>query len=274
MIDSLEKGRTQDVAAPVVLVTGASRGIGRAIAVHAARDGWSVAVNYRENREAAEETLRLCGSERRSPTQKFTAHAADVGSDNEREALIQSVAEAHDRIDALVNNAGAAPTVRRDILETTPSSFRRVMETNLLGPFFLMQAAARFWLSGTMQPRGPSGFVIVNISSISAEAASLNRGEYCVSKAGLSMASTLWALRVAEFGISVCELRPGIIATDMTVGVRERYDALIAEGVVPAKRWGTPDDVAAVCLAILGGRLPFTTGAVIHVDGGLHIRRL
>jgi NAD(P)-dependent dehydrogenase (short-subunit alcohol dehydrogenase family) len=178
------------------------------------------------------------------------------------------------RIDALVNNAGMAPKVRRDLTEMTEESFSEVMKVNLQGPFFLTQRVANYWLSELPAPLLPGGFKVIFVSSISADAISLNRGEYCISKAGLAMVNKLWALRLAEHGVQVYELRPGIMATDMTSGVKEKYDKLLSEGLVPMKRWGTAEDVGAAAGALLSGQFPFSTGEVIYVDGGLHIQRL
>ena len=178
------------------------------------------------------------------------------------------------RIDALVNNAGMAPRVRADITETTEESYDEVMGVNLKGPYFLAQLVARHWLAHPGQSRLPDGYKLIFITSISADTASINRGEYCLSKAGLTMACQLWAARLAGEGVQVFEIRPGIMATDMTAGVKEKYDRLIKEGLVPQQRWGQPEDVGRGVEAILKGYLPFSTGQVISVDGGLHLRRL
>jgi NAD(P)-dependent dehydrogenase (short-subunit alcohol dehydrogenase family) len=166
------------------------------------------------------------------------------------------------------------PRTRADITETSLESFREVLAVNLEGPFFLTQAVARYWLSRKPVPLLPEGFAVVNISSISANTASLNRGEYCVSKAGLSMVTQLWALRLAEAGVQVYELRPGIMATDMTRAVKEKYDRLLNDGIVPQHRWGTAGDVGRAVGALLTGAFPYSTGEVLYVDGGFHLRRL
>ena len=259
---------------PVVLITGASRGIGRAIAVRAAHDGYSVAVHYRGNDDAAAETLRLCRAAATSRTQHFSGFRADLSRARERAALTGSVIEGMGGLDALVNNAGAAPARRDDMLDTTEASFSDVLALNLHASFFLTQDFAKYRLSQSDLSPLPGGPSVLFISSVSAELASLNRPEYCVSKAGLSMTAHLWALRLAEHGITVLELRPGIMATDMTAGVRDKYEPMISAGLVPQKRWGDGDDVARVCSAVWRGDLPFSTGAVIHVDGGLHLGRL
>ena len=259
---------------PSVLVTGASRGLGRGVAIAAAAQGLSVAVNYASNRAAAEETVALCHRAAASPAQQFVPIAGDIGRRADRDALLDATLMAFGRIDALVNNAGIAPRVRADITEATEESFEDLMRTNLQGPYFLTQAVANHWLRKSYPPRLSGGFKIVFVTSISADTASINRGDYCISKAGLAMASQLWAARLAADDVQVVELRPGVMATDMTSGVKEKYDRLIAEGLIPQRRWGTPDDVGRAVRAILAGSFPFTTGDVIHLDGGFHVRRL
>jgi NAD(P)-dependent dehydrogenase (short-subunit alcohol dehydrogenase family) len=259
---------------PVVLVTGASRGLGRGIAVHLSAMGFSIGVNYAGNADAARETVALCEARRRDGNQRFLPLQADIGSASERTRLLNQTLEGLGRLDALVNNAGMGPRVRADITETSLESFREVLAVNLEGPFFLTQAVARHWLQAKPAPLLAQGFAVVNISSISANTASPNRGEYCVSKAGLSMVTQLWAVRLAEAGIQVYEVRPGVMATDMTRGVKEKYDRLLAEGLVPQHRWGTADDVGRAVGALLTGVFPYSTGEVIYVDGGFHLRRL
>jgi len=262
------------VSVAAVLVTGASRGLGRGIAVEAAAQGLSVAINYASNREAADETARLCRQAAASDAQHFVAVQGDVGRREDRERIVAQTLSAFGRLDALVNNAGIAPRQRADVTETTQASFEEVLRTNLEGPYFLTQSVANHWLSSRYASLLPGGFKIVFVSSISAAAASIMRGEYCISKAGLAMASQLWAVRLADEGVQVIELRPGIMATDMTSAVKEKYDRLIAEGLVPQRRWGTAEDVGRAVRAILAGLLPYTTGDVIHLDGGFHVRRL
>jgi NAD(P)-dependent dehydrogenase (short-subunit alcohol dehydrogenase family) len=259
---------------PVVLVTGASRGLGRGIAIEAAAEGLSVAINYANNAAAADETVALCQRAQRSEAQRFVAVRGDIGQRDDRARLLAQTLEAFGRLDALVNNAGMAPRVRADVTETSEASFEELLRVNLQGPYFLTQAVANYWLARPHEPALPGGFKLLFVTSISADTASLNRGEYCISKAGLAMTSKLWALRLAGEGIQVLELRPGIMATDMTAGVKDKYDALIAEGLVPQRRWGTAEDVGRAVRAVLAGHLPFTTGDVIHLDGGFHIRRL
>jgi NAD(P)-dependent dehydrogenase (short-subunit alcohol dehydrogenase family) len=259
---------------PVVLITGASRGLGRGIALHAAKIGCSVMINYVANRRAARETEKLCLENRVNAGQRFVSLQADIGSRKDRAKLLKASLKLFGRLDALVNNAGIGPRVRRDITETTEESFAEVMQANLQGAFFLTQSVANYWLREQTKPALAGGFKIIFISSISAESISLNRGEYCISKAGLSMASRLWAVRLADHGIQVFELRPGIMATDMTSAAKEKYDKQLSEGLVPLARWGTEDDVGQAVSSILAGHFPFSTGEVIYVDGGLHIPRL
>ena len=253
----------------VALVTGASRGIGRGIAVALGAAGWQVAVNYRGNETAANQTVAAI------QTNGGTAQAfqADIAISTDRARLIDQVMERFGRIDVLVNNAGVAPSQRLDVLEVTVESYERVMDTNLKGPFFLTQQIAKRMI-GLLQAGIIEAPKIINISSISAYTSSPNRGEYCLSKAGISMMTLLFADRLAEYGINVYEVRPGIIATDMTSSVTEKYDALIAQGLTPIRRWGQPDDVARAVVALAENYLPFSTGEVINVDGGFHFRRL
>jgi 3-oxoacyl-[acyl-carrier protein] reductase len=194
---------------------------------------------------------------------------ADVGSAVDRARLLQSVVEKFGTLDALVNNAGRAPRVRADVLDATEESFVEVMGTNLQGPYFLTQAAARLLI----EKKSPAS-AIVFITSVSADMATVNRGDYCVSKAGLAMAVKLFALRLAEHGIPVYEVRPGIISTDMTARVREMYDRRIAGGLIPEARWGQPEDVGRAVAALLRGDVRYATGTTINVDGGLSIPRL
>ena len=254
---------------PAVLITGASRGIGRGIAVELAKAGWRIGINYASDADAALETLRLV----RRQGGAGAVVQADVASAPQRQRLLDFMRERFGRLDALVNNAGVAPNIRADLLETGEASYDRVMGINLKGPFFLTQLAAREMLSLRKQGKLKRGY-IVNISSISAYTASINRGEYCLSKAGLAMLTALFAARLARAEIGVFEVRPGIIATDMTGPVQEKYDRLIADGLTPIKRWGTPKDIGRCVAAILRGDFPFSTGQVFDVDGGFHLRTL
>jgi NAD(P)-dependent dehydrogenase (short-subunit alcohol dehydrogenase family) len=258
------------MAAKTALVTGASRGIGRGIAVELGRAGFRVAVGYAGNAEAAGEALRLV---REAGGDGF-AIQADISVADDRARLVRDTVEKFGRIDLLVNNAGVAPSVRADVLEAGEESFDRLISVNLKGPYFLTQLAARQMLGQGRDPEGLRGR-IVTVSSISAYTASVNRGDYCISKAGLAMATKLFADRLAADGINVYEIRPGIVATDMTSSVRAKYDKLILEdGVTPIRRWGTPEDVGRAVRAIAEDRFPFSTGAVFDVDGGFHLRRL
>lgn len=250
---------------PVAIVTGGSRGIGRGICVELARAGYAVAVNYAGNEDAASQTVSLLGD---APA--LTCRA-DVGLASDRDRMVDEVLSHWGRIDLLVNNAGITSIGRRDILDATEESWDRVLAVNLKGPFFLSQRVAREMLRLREKLTNPA---IVNITSLSAYTVSVNRGDYCISKAGLSMATQLFALRLADEGIRVYEVRPGVIETDMTAGIHERYSQLIAEGLSPIRRWGTPEDVGRAVAALAAGAIPFSTGEVVNVDGGFHIRRL
>ena len=259
---------------PVALITGASRGLGAGVARKLAEAGFSLAINFSTNREAANEVAGECDKLKIQPDQRFLPVQGDISSPRDRAQLLDTVLGQLGRLDALVNNAGIAPRERRDILEATEESFEEVIRTNLQGPYFLTQAVARHWISCQGDSLLPGGYKVVFVSSISADTASMNRGEYCISKAGIGMAAQLWALRLADHGIQVYELRPGIMLTDMTSAVKDKYDNLIRDGLVPQKRWGNPEDVGSAVRALLAGDFAFSTGAVIHVDGGLNLRRL
>jgi NAD(P)-dependent dehydrogenase (short-subunit alcohol dehydrogenase family) len=254
---------------PVALITGGTRGIGLGIAEALSADGWNLALcGLRSDDEVAGVVASLARS-----GASVTYCRADVSVAADRSRLLDDMMARHGRLDALVNNAGRAPSVRADLLDAAESSFETLVRTNLQGPYFLTQAAARVMLQTKQQDRS-SRSAIVFITSVSAELASTNRGDYCVSKAGLAMAVKLFAARLAADGIPVYEIRPGIVETDMTAGVREIYDRRIADGLVPQARWGTPADVGRAVAALLGGNLAYSTGSVIHVDGGLSIGRL
>lgn len=259
---------------PVVLITGASRGLGRGIAQRVAELGCSIVVNFVANKSAALETIELCRRKQTRSDQQFLAVKGDVGVAKDRDAIVQKTMKGLGRIDALINNAGVGPKERKDLVEMSEDSYDHVMTTNLEGPHFLTQRVANYWLKERPEPLLPGGLSVVFISSVSAEMVSTNRGEYCMSKAGLSMCAKLWAARLGPEGILVCEIRPGIMATDMTGTVRQKYEAFMADGVVPQNRWGQPDDVGLTVKAILSGSVPFSAGTVIHVDGGLTIPRL
>jgi 3-oxoacyl-[acyl-carrier protein] reductase len=254
----------------VAVVTGGGRGIGRGIVAELAALGFSVVVNYRSDAAAAAEACREAESRGAA---RVLAVQADVADLDQGRRLLGAVLDTFSRVDLWVNNAGVAPAVRLDLLETTPESWDRVLGINLRGPFFLTQAvaAAMVELVGRGMVSDPQ---IVFVTSVSSTLASVSRGEYCVSKAGLSMVAQLFAVRLADHGVRVYEVRPGVIATDMTGPVKELYDRRIAEGLSPIRRWGTPADVGRAVAALAAGALPFSTGEVIHVDGGLHIGRL
>ncbi len=253
----------------VAIVTGGSRGIGLGIARALAREGWSLVVNGRRPESEAAGALESLRKD--SPGVLYVQ--ADISDAAGRLRLLDATRERFGRLDALVNNAGVAPDVRADILDATEESFDRLVSINLKGPYFLTQAAARWMLQQREADPSREG-TIVNITSISATTASVNRGDYCITKAGLAMASRLWAVRLAPHGIRVYEVRPGIIETDMTAGVREKYDRLIAEGLLLQPRWGTPDDVGHAVASLLRGDFPYSTGSVLMVDGGFSVERL
>ena len=258
-----------DSSAPAVLITGGSRGIGRGIGVALARLGWRIGINYSSNAAAAEETRELVKQAGGSgePVQ------GDVANTAQRKYLVDFMLERFGRLDALVNNAGVAPEKRDDLLEASETSFDRVLAINLKGPYFLTQLAARKMIEQIKQGKIARG-CIVNISSISAYTASVNRGDYCISKAGIAMMTKLFASRLATEKIAVHEVRPGVIATDMTGPVKAKYDALLANGLAPMRRWGEPEDIGACVASILSGAFPYSTGQVFDVDGGFHLREL
>ncbi|NOT62444.1 MAG: 3-ketoacyl-ACP reductase [Acidobacteria bacterium] len=257
---------------PISIVTGAGRGIGRGIAVELAKLNHAVIINYAGNAAAAEECLQLV---RAAGGEGLTVQA-DVAVSAGRARLVQTTLDAFGRIDLLVNNAGVAPNVRADLLEAGEESFDRLININLKGPYFLTQLVARQMIE-QVQRNDITDFGlprIVTITSISAYTASVNRGDYCVAKAGLAMMTALYAARLAEHGINVYEVRPGVIETDMTAGVKEKYDGLIAQGAWPLRRWGKPEDIGRAVAAIARGDFPFSTGEVFNVDGGFHLRTL
>jgi 3-oxoacyl-[acyl-carrier protein] reductase len=259
---------------PVVLVTGSGRGLGRGIALCCAKAGFSVSIHYSQNEEAARESVSLCRSVAPNEGQQFIPVRGNISTSADRTRLFEETLSAFGRLDALVNNAGMAPRSRADLIDATESSFDEVMSVNLRGPYFLSQLAARYWLEHRGQGRLSGGYKLIFITSISAETASVNRGEYCISKAGLGMAAQLWAARLAGEGIQVFDIRPGIMETDMTAAVKEKYDKMVASGLIPQMRWGTPEDVGRAVGSILNGDLPYSTGNVIPIDGGFHLRRL
>lgn len=258
----------------VALVTGGNRGIGLGIARRLLADGFAVSILDigEEPAEVFAELRELAGADDRV---RFVRGSVAEQDDHRR--YLQDAVDAWGRLDLLVNNAGVAPNVRADLLEATAESFDRLLSINLRGPYFLTQAFANrvIELRGDLAglPEKPIA-TIVNISSISATAVSTNRGDYCISKAGVSMATQLFAVRLAAEGIVVYEVRPGVIATDMTAGVTEKYDELLADGLAPIARWGHPADVAGAVSILASANTPYSTGEIFHVDGGLHIPTL
>lgn len=262
---------------PVALVTGASRGLGRGIAIELARNGWSVGINYAlcadGSAAPAEETAKLCKEVAKDPGQRFVPLSADMSVPAERTALVENCVKELGRIDSLVNNAGIAPAKRLDITEATEESFDRLISINTKGPYFLTQAVANYWLKSKPTPAAKY-FSVIFITSCSANTASIARGDYCISKAAGSMSAMLWATRLAAEGAMVYEIRPGIMKTDMTTVVTAKYDALIAQGLVPQMRWGLPEDVGVSVNALVSGAFPYATGSIINIDGGMQMRRL
>ncbi len=258
----------------VALVTGASRGIGRGIALELAKLGHDLVINFAGNAAAAQQTAVDCVAAARSVGKAIRAETcqADVSVSVDRQKLVEFTRVTFGRLDLLVNNAGVAPNVRADILDAGEDSFDRLININVKGPYFLTQLAAKWMIEQTKS--GKSLPKIITVSSVSAYTASTNRGDYCVSKAALSMLTPLFAARLAEYGINVYEIRPGVIATDMTGPVKEKYDKLIGEGLTPIQRWGSPEDIGRAVAAIASDAFPFSTGEVINVDGGFHLRRL
>lgn len=253
----------------VALVTGGSRGIGFGIATELAKNGFNLAINgMRSEAHVADALNKL---------KDFGVDViycqANVSSSTERENMLGQIEAHFKRLHVLVNNAGKAPNERRDILEATEESFDDVVFTNLKGPYFLTQKVANRMIDQKKTDNTFSG-CIINISSVSATVASVNRGEYCISKAGISMATQLFAARLGEFDIPVYEVRPGVIRTGMTAGVQDKYNKLIEEGLFVQKRWGEPEDVGKVVASLAAGSFMYSTGQVIMVDGGMTIPRL
>ena len=254
---------------PVALVTGASRGIGRAIAMRLAREGYAVGVNYHANANAAAEVIQEIA---KSGGEAILIQA-DVANAADRQRMVADLLSRFGRFDLLVNNAGITSVGRKDLLEATEESWDTVFTTNLKGPFFLAQLAAKKMIE-QIDSKTISRGTIINISSISAFAVSTNHADYCMAKAAMQMMTWLFADRLAGHNILVYEVCPGVIASDMTAPVKEKYDKLIADGMSPIRRWGQPEDVASAVAMLASGALGFTTGERINVDGGFHIRRL
>jgi len=254
---------------PTALITGASRGIGKAIAFHLAEEGYAVAVNYVRSREFGEAVVQNI----RERGGHAVVVPGDVGDHDDRKTIVSQTLNSFGRLDLLVNNAGITSPGRKDLLEATEENWDLVLGTNLKGAFFLAQSVAREMIS-LIETESISRGTIVNISSISAYAVSTNRVDYCIAKAGMQMLTWLLAERLAEEKIRVYEICPGVIASDMTAPVKEKYDRLIANGLSPIRRWGQPEDVAKAVSAVASEAFAFTTGDRINVDGGFHIRRL
>lgn len=260
---------SQRSSRPVALVTGASRGIGRGIAERLAQDGYAVAINYVQSQAAAEE---LAGILQDSPGDGW-AIQGDIGSGSQSNSLVDTILARWGRLDVLVNNAGITSVGRADLLDATEASWDTVFNTNLKGPFFLTQRVCREMIR--LRTDGVlSGGTIINISSISSFAVSINRGDYCLTKSALSTMTKLFAVRMAEHEVYVYEVSPGVIRSDMTAPVQAKYDALIEEGLSPIRRWGEPSDVAQAVSSLAARAFPFCTGQCLNIDGGFHIRRL
>ncbi len=261
---------------PAAIVTGASRGIGKSIAKELAALGHDLLLTHFDFGPDGKPDVSVAQQTQKEIEQlkvKCSVLRNDVSNSLDRRAILEAAKSQFGCCNMLVNNAGVAPSKRADLLEATEQSFDRVMNINLKGPYFLTQLIAN-WMIEQSKSDPDGQYRIVNTGSISAYTSSPARGEYCISKAGIGMMTALYADRLAEFGIGVFEIRPGIIATDMTSVVKDKYDRLIADGLTPTRRWGQPEDIAKAVGAIAQGRLDFSTGQVINVDGGFHLRRL
>ncbi len=254
---------------PVALITGGSRGIGLGIAKELAKAGFNLAINGVRKLESVQPVL----DELKSFGVEVIYAQGDISKKEERQQIFDSVISEFGELNILINNAGIAPKERKDILEATEESFDYVLDVNLKGPYFLTQLFANHMVGVKNKMPGFS-CCIINVSSISATVASVNRGEYCISKAGVAMATKLWAARLGEYNIPVYEIQPGIIKTDMTAGVIKKYDTLFEQGLTIQKRWGLPEDVGKVAAAMATGMMPYSTGQVVMVDGGLTVQRL
>ncbi len=253
----------------VALITGGTRGIGLGIAKELALAQFDLAINGIRDEDSIGTALK----ELKSNGSDVIYVQGDISVTKDRQRLVDKTLEHFGKLNILVNNAGIAPSERRDILEASEMSYDRVMNTNLKGPYFLTQLVANQLIR--QKKNDNTGFYcIINISSVSATIASVDRGEYCISKAGISMATRLWAARLGEFDIPVYEIQPGVIRTDMTAGVKEKYDKLFGQGMAIQKRWGTPEDVGKIAAAMATGVIPYSTGQVVMVDGGMSILRL
>ncbi len=251
------------------LITGGSRGIGFGIAIALAKEGYDLAINGVREESKVQEALQQL----RNSGVDVIYCQGDISNHESRLSIIEKVQAEFGQLNVLVNNAGVAPRERNDILKATEESFDYVVGTNLKGTYFLTQLAAN-WMVSQKQNDEKFNAYIINVSSISATVASVNRGEYCIAKAGLGMVTQLYAARLGEYGIPVYEIRPGVIATDMTAGVKEKYDKLIGEGLTVQDRWGVPEDIGKAAAALVRGDFPYSTGQVIMVDGGMTLQRL
>jgi 3-oxoacyl-[acyl-carrier protein] reductase len=256
----------------VALVTGGTRGIGLGIAKKLASSGFHVVITGRRSNDNAQSAVTELQAESSGSDFRALYCQADVSNISDRQVLLSHIQSEFGRLDVLVNNAGIAPRTRADILEASEESFDELIATNLKGPYFLTQAVANWMIR--QQQQAAEQRRIINISSISATVASVNRGDYCISKAGIAMATMLWAARLTQYGIGVYEVRPGIISTDMTSAVKGKYDALIEDGLLLEKRWGTPNDIGVAVAMLARGELPYSPGAVLTIDGGLTLPRL
>ena len=259
----------------VALVTGSTRGIGEAIVLELAMNGFSVIINEEGADKISNDYIqKLNKIYTENLENNYLYVRADITKKIDRENLVQQIRKKFNRIDILVNNAGVAPKERKDILESSEESFDWVLAVNLKGPYFLTQSIANWMIELRSTLKKSYQPTIINISSISSYTSSPNRGEYCISKAGVSMMTKLYADRLSEYNIPVFEISPGIIETPMTASVKEKYDKLINEGLTPIKRWGKPEDIAKAVSTIAIGSIPFSTGTVIDIDGGFHLHRL
>ncbi|GAA5221314.1 3-ketoacyl-ACP reductase [Membranihabitans marinus] len=253
----------------VALITGGSRGIGFGVALELAKNQFDIVINGMRDESSVSEAIK----ELQDLGAEVLYCQGNVASTEDRASILAKIKERFGRLNVLVNNAGVAPSERKDILDASEESYERVMKINLQGPYFLTQAVANYMIE---QRNADSGFegCIINVSSVSTDMVSVNRGEYCISKSGMAMMTQLFAVRMGEFDIPVFEIRPGVIKTDMTAGVKEKYDALIEEGLFVQPRWGLPSDIGKAAAALALKYFPYSTGQVIMVDGGMTIARL
>jgi len=262
-------GGFRGLGLPVALITGGSRGIGLGIAIDLAKARFNLVINGIRNQASVQpvlDGLKMFGVE-------VIYAQGDISKKEDREKIFQTIISEFGHLNVLINNAGIAPKERKDILEATEESFENIIEVNLKGPYFLTQLVANHMVD--LKKKSPDTFCcIINVSSVSATVASVNRGEYCISKAGIAMATKLWAARLGDFDIPVYEIQPGVIKTDMTSAVTEKYDRMFAEGLSIQKRWGMPEDIGKVAAAMATGMMPYSTGQVVLVDGGMTVQRL